>query len=168
MKVLEEALDQLIASGPFERLLASSARPLEARVEAGHDFVVSAAARALDAPILAVAAGPHEAETVARGAGAYLGRDRVALLPAWESLPYEGISPPPEIAARRADAARRARQATGRFVLVTPALAAMQGVIPTLGETDALTVSRGAEMAPLRRLALTWDEWRCAHEPGGS
>src|SRR5438270_823463 len=82
-----------------------SSGSLEARAEAGHDFVTAAVARALDAPVLAVATSPHEAETLARGVEPFLGADRVALLPAWESLPYEGISPPPEIAARRADAA---------------------------------------------------------------
>jgi transcription-repair coupling factor (superfamily II helicase) len=148
VNLLQEALDALIASGPFEGLLASPSRPLEARAEAGHDFVVAAVARALDSPVLAVAPGPHEAETLARGIEAFLGANCVALLPAWESLPYEGISPPPEIAARRADAALRARRARGPFVLVCPALAAMQGVIPTLGETEALTVSRGSSIPP--------------------
>src|SRR5207249_2343622 len=108
---LEEALDLLIASEPFDRLLASDARPLVARAEAGQDFVVAALARALDAPVIGVAAGPHEAEALARGVGAFLGEYRVALFPAWESLPYEGISPAPEVAARRARAARRVRAA---------------------------------------------------------
>src|SRR5207244_8931360 len=103
---LEEALDLLIASEPFDRLLASNARPLVARAEAGQDFVAAALARALDAPVVAVATGPHEAEALARGLGAYLGPDRVALFPAWESLPYEGISPAPEVVARRPRAAR--------------------------------------------------------------
>ena len=116
--MLDEALDLLIASEPFDRLLASTARPLLARVEAGHDYAVAAVARALDASVLAVASGPQEAEALARGVEAFLGPAHVALLPAWESLPYEGISPSPEIGARRARAARRARGAAGAFVLV--------------------------------------------------
>jgi transcription-repair coupling factor (superfamily II helicase) len=146
--LLEEALDLLIASEPFDRLLASSARPLWARAEAGHDFVVAAVARALDAPVLAVASGPHEAEALARGVEAFLGPAGVVLLPAWESLPYEGISPSPEIAARRARAARRTRAAEGPFVLVTPVLAAMQGLAPTLGLAEPLHVARGTVIAP--------------------
>src|SRR5439155_18592342 len=86
--LLEQALDELIGSGPFDRLLASAERPVEARAEAGHDYVVAAVARALDAPVLAVAAAPYEAESLARGIEAFLGPDRVALLPAWEALPY--------------------------------------------------------------------------------
>ena len=146
--VLEEVLDALIGSEPFERLLASRDRPLVARAPAGADFVVAALARALDSPILAVTAGPHEAETFARGVEAWLGPAGVALLPAWEALPYEGISPGPEIAARRNEAARRARQATGAFVLVTPTLSAMHAALPGLGAEDPVAVERGASLPP--------------------
>ncbi|MBI4259725.1 MAG: hypothetical protein HY658_04070, partial [Actinobacteria bacterium] len=105
--MLEEALDVLIASEPFERLLLERARPVVARAGAGHDAVVAALARALDAPVLAVSTGPHEAEELALGVEAYLGPGRTASFPAWEALPYEGIDPSPEVAARRAEAARR-------------------------------------------------------------
>ena len=71
-----------------------------------------------------------------------------ALLPAWEALPYEGIGPTPEIAARRADAIHRLREATGAFVVVAPALAAMQGLIPTLGAIPPLELVAGRELAP--------------------
>ena len=97
--MLEEILDALIGSEPFERLLASRERPLVARAPAGADFVLAATARALESPILAVASGPQDAEQLTRGVGGWLGQERVALLPAWESLPYEGISPAPEVAA---------------------------------------------------------------------
>jgi transcription-repair coupling factor (superfamily II helicase) len=148
----DEALDTLIRSEPFDRLLAQAAPTRVARAEAGQDFVIAAVARVLDGPVMAVAAGPHEAEALARGVAAYLGADRVALFPAWESLPYEGISPAPEVAARRAEAAARMRGAgaadAGPFVAVLPALAAIQGIPPDLGSHDALLVARGAERAP--------------------
>ena len=47
------------------------------------------------------------------GAAAVLGSERVVLFPAWESLPYEGISPGPLTAGRRARAAHRLRAASG-------------------------------------------------------
>ncbi len=146
--MLGELLDALIASEPFERLLLERARPILARAGAGQDFVVAAIARGLESPVMAVAPGPREAEVLAHGAEAFLGAERVAVLPAWEALPYEGISPSPEIAARRAMAARRARAADGPFVLVTPAHAALQGVAPTLGVADPLVVARGLTIAP--------------------
>ncbi len=146
--VLDKLLDVLIGSEPFERLLLERARPIAARAEAGHDFVMAAIGRALDAPILAVAPGPREAEALAHGVRAFLGEDRVALLPAWEALPYEGISPGPEIAARRADAVRKLRRASGAFVLVCPAHAAIQGLVPTLGTADPLMLARGSTVPP--------------------
>ena len=101
---LRDDVDVLVGSEPFERLLLARERPIVARAEAGEDFVVAGLATALDAPVLAVAPGPHEAEALAADLEAFLGPERVALLPAWEALPYEGISPAPEVAARRAAA----------------------------------------------------------------
>ena len=145
---LDRLLDDLVRSEPFERLLLERARPVLARAAAGADFVVAAVARALDAPILAVGPGPREAEELAHGVGAFLGPERVALLPAWEALPYEGISPSPETAARRAGAVRALREASGPFVLVTPAHAALQGIAPTLGLVEPLVLSPGSPVAP--------------------
>ena len=142
--MLQDVLDVLIGSEPFERLLSSRARPLVGRAAAGHDAVVAAIARALDGPVLAVAAGPHEAETLAHGAEAFLGPGRAAFLPAWEALPYEGINPSPDVAARRAVAARMARAAHGAFVLAAPAVAAVQLVPPTLGTEDPVVLERDA------------------------
>jgi transcription-repair coupling factor (superfamily II helicase) len=146
--VLERLLDSLIGSDAFERLLTERARPVLARADAGEDFVVSALARALDTPVLVVAAGPREAEPLVRGAAAWLGAGRVAYLPPWEALPYEGISPSPEVAARRADAVRRLRGAEGPFVLVTTGLAAMQGLPPTLGTAPPVELVAGEELPP--------------------
>ena len=129
---LRDTVDLLVGSEPFERLLLARERPIVARAEAGEDFVVAGLATALDAPVLAVAPGPHEADALAADLEAFLGPERVALLPAWEALPYEGISPAPDVAARRATAVAHLRGAKGAFVLVAPVLAAMQGVATDL------------------------------------
>jgi transcription-repair coupling factor (superfamily II helicase) len=146
---LRRALESLIESEPFGRLLLDRNRPVLAHCETAEDAVVAGLALALEAPVMGIAAGPREAEALADGVEAYLGPERVALLPAWEALPYEGISPPPEIAARRADAVARLRQAKGVFVLVAPALSAMQGLIPTLGLSPALQLEVDQELSPL-------------------
>jgi transcription-repair coupling factor (superfamily II helicase) len=144
-----EALTQALArSEPLERVLLARDRPIEARVEAGEGAVVAALAVALDAPVLAVAPGPREADALGDEVAAYLGEDRTAHLPAWEALPYEGISPSPEVAARRADAIAAVRRARGPFVVVAPVLAAMQAVIPTLGTIDPLDLTAGRELPP--------------------
>ena len=146
---LRRALESLIESEPFGRLLLERARPVLAHAETAEDAVVAGLSLALETPVMGIAAGPREAEALADGVEAYLGPDRVALLPAWEALPYEGISPPPEIAARRADAVARLRLASGPFVLVAPALSAMQGLIPTLGLLPALRLELDQELSPL-------------------
>ena len=145
---LEDLLETLVGSEPFERLLLSRSRPVAARTEAGEDFLIAGFAVALATPILAVTAGPPEADALGPALEAWLGPERVAVLPAWEALPYEGISPSPEVAARRADAVARLRAAKGAFVVVAPALAAMQGLIPTLGAVPPLELVPGSELAP--------------------
>jgi transcription-repair coupling factor (superfamily II helicase) len=144
---LHDALEALVASEPFERLLLTRERPIEARVDTGEPFVIAGLAVALDAPVLALAAGPHEAEALAEDLEAFLPGD-VAVLPAWEALPYEGISPAPGVAARRAAAVRRLRDAHGPTVVVAPPLAAMQGLIPTLGAIPPLELVAGRELPP--------------------
>ncbi|HEX6131259.1 MAG TPA: hypothetical protein VF044_05980, partial [Actinomycetota bacterium] len=145
---LEGIVEAVAASEPVERLLLARERPIRVRAEAGASAIVAAVATALDAPTLVVAAGPREAAAAATDLEAYLGPDRVAVLPAWEALPYEGISPAPEIAAGRAEAMRRLRGADGAFVLVAPALAAMQRLVPTLGTEPPLDLAPGRELAP--------------------
>ncbi len=144
---MNELLDRLVQSPRFERLLSASG-PRVARVpESGQPFAAAALARAVGAPVLVVAPGLAEAERIANGAELFL-PGSVALFPAWEALPYEGISPSPEVAGRRAFALHTARAATGPFVLVAPVTAAMQGLVPTLGATAPLRLEPGLELAP--------------------
>jgi transcription-repair coupling factor (superfamily II helicase) len=122
----------------------------------GHAFTAAVLAHALHAPVLAIASDPRSAESLAAGAEPFLGRDRVLRFPAWESLPYEGISPAPGAAGERARAAHMLRQARGALVIATPVLAALQGLAPDLGEHDPLRLAPGLTFAPdvvARRLA---------------
>jgi transcription-repair coupling factor (superfamily II helicase) len=146
---LDQALESLVASAPFERMLLARERPIVARADAAQDFLIAGLALSLAAPVLAVTAGPREAEAMAAGVEAYLGAGRMSLLPAWEALPYEGLSPSPDVAARRAEAVRSLRAAADSpFVLVAPALAAMQGMVPTLGTIPPLELVTGRELPP--------------------
>ena len=141
---LASHVQALIGSEPFERLLTSRARPIEVQAETGDAFVLAGLATALELPILAVAPGPHEAEALVADVEAFL-PGGAALLPAWEALPYELISPTPEIAARRAAAIRRLRAPDGPLVVVAPVLAVLQGIAPTagLGRADPAGEGRG-------------------------
>jgi transcription-repair coupling factor (superfamily II helicase) len=145
---LRDVLDALVGAAPVERVLLERERPIVATVDAGQDALLAALAVALDAPLMVVTPGPREAEDLAPEIGAYLGPDRAALLPAWDALPYEGMDPAPEVAARRADAIGRLRGASGPFVVVAPYLAAMQAVPPTLGTAGTVQLAAGVELAP--------------------
>jgi transcription-repair coupling factor (superfamily II helicase) len=147
---MEKLLEPLVESEAFQALLAR-AGPRLARAEGpGHPYVAAALARAVDGPVLAVAPGPREAERLARGAAAFLGADRALLFPAWEALPMEGISPSPEVAARRELAARALRPGSGPLLVALPVTAALQRLSPTLGGQTATTLEPGLELAPDR------------------
>jgi len=144
-RILEEAA----AAEPFRRLLASRGPVRVAHAPwPGQAFAVAALARALDAPVLALAADPRAAEALAASASAFLGTDRVVWFPASESLPYEGISPGPQAAGARALAAHRIRRARGALVAVAPVHAAIQGLAPDLGLHEPLTLVLGEALAP--------------------
>jgi transcription-repair coupling factor (superfamily II helicase) len=145
---MEKLLEPLLESEAFQALLARTG-PRLARAEApGHPYVAAGLARALDGPVLAVAPGPREAERLAAGAAAFLGSDRALVFPAWEGLPVEGISPSPDVAARRERAARRLREASGPVVVAAPVAAAVQRVLPTLGHRRATVLEAGMELPP--------------------
>ena len=98
-------------------------------------------------PVLVLTPGLARPRTWPRGRRLPRSR-RVALLPAWDALPYEGMDPAPEVAARRADAIGRLRGASGPFVVVAPYLAAMQRIPPTLGTARPVQLAAGVELAP--------------------
>ena len=146
---LREILEQVTRSGPFERLLAASGPVRRAHAAApGHAFVAATLARAIEAPVLAIAHDPHAADVVAAGAATFLGPDRVVRFPAWESLPYEGISPAPHVAGARARSAHLLRHAAGPMVVAAPVLAVIQGLVPTLGDHEPLVLQAETTLAP--------------------
>jgi transcription-repair coupling factor (superfamily II helicase) len=145
---MRDLLEPLLESAAFQAVLSDAGARLARADAPGHSYVVAGLAVALDGPVLAVAPGPKEAERLAAGAEAFLGPERVALFPAWEALPVEGISPGPEIAARRAEAAHRARRARGPFVVASPVVAALQRLVPDLGVRGPLVLEPGADLPP--------------------
>lgn len=146
---LKEVLVEAAASEPLGRLLAAAGPVRRAQAAAaGQPFIAVVLAEALDTPVLVLAHDPRAAEEVAAAASVFLGPDRVVRFPAWESLPYEGMSPSPQVAGARARAAHRLRTAEGAMVVAAPALAALQGLVPTLGDHAPLELQPGASIAP--------------------
>ncbi|HMC36346.1 MAG TPA: transcription-repair coupling factor [Actinomycetota bacterium] len=137
------------ATGPFQRLLAASGPVRAAEVPApGHGFVAAVLAHVLESPIVVLAHDPRAADAIAQEAAAFLRNEQVIRFPAWESLPYEGISPSPQIAGARAEAALRLRAAHGPLVVAAPVLAAIQGLTPELGLHAPLQLSAGTSRPP--------------------
>jgi transcription-repair coupling factor (superfamily II helicase) len=144
-------LDRAAATAPFERLLGGGSKVRSASASVpGHAFAAAVLARALDLPVLLVGPDPRSADALAAGVAAFLGSERVVRFPAWESLPYEGISPTPAVAGARARAAWAIRRASGPLVVAAPALTVLQGLAPGLGEHEPLTLRTGQALAPDR------------------
>src|SRR5438309_2119693 len=146
---LNRVLQEAIGTEPFELLLATPGPVRRAHAAtAGHAFVAATLATAIEAPVLAIAHDPHAADVLASGAATFLGADRVVRFPAWESLPYEGISPTPQVAGARARAAHLLRGAAGPMVVAAPVLAAIQGLVPTLGDLEPLVLQAETTLPP--------------------
>jgi transcription-repair coupling factor (superfamily II helicase) len=78
--------------------------------EAARALVLAALAELSTAPVILVATPTlREAEQLEHDLCAFVGRDRVDVLPAWETLPYERVSPASETMGRRLRAMWRLR-----------------------------------------------------------
>ncbi|MDE0168450.1 MAG: transcription-repair coupling factor [bacterium] len=113
--------------------------------------VVPASARALtlgglstcsEGPLLAVVPSEREAEALA--ADLRLFTDDVMLLPSWETLPFEHVSPNTGTMARRAEARRRLARGRAGLVVVASVRATVQRVSGS--STAPVLASAGAEV----------------------
>ncbi|GAA1861021.1 transcription-repair coupling factor [Myceligenerans crystallogenes] len=104
-------------------------------------------------PLVVVTATGREADELAGAVRTYLpdGRDDdVAVLPAWETLPHERLSPRADTVARRLAVFRRLAHPTGEGgqagpirVLVMPVRALLQPVVDGLGELEPVSLANG-------------------------
>ncbi|WP_413451179.1 transcription-repair coupling factor [Georgenia phoenicis] len=103
-----------------------------------------------DRPVVVVTATGREADDAAAAVRNFLPHDDVAVLPAWETLPHERLSPRSDTVARRIAVFRRlAHPGAGRTgpirVLVMPVRALLQPVIKGLGELEPVELEVGDE-----------------------
>ncbi|MFD2793394.1 transcription-repair coupling factor [Promicromonospora vindobonensis] len=104
-------------------------------------------------PLVVVTATGREADELAAGLRSYLPEDRaddVAVLPAWETLPHERLSPRADTVAKRIAVFRRlAHPAEGHGqdgpvrLLVMPVRALLQPVVEGLGELEPVQLDIG-------------------------
>ena len=95
-------LPSLLRDDPVVADLLSGAAPVVAIPEPARPLVVSALARLSSRrPLLVAVPTQAEAERLAHDLEAFLGRDTVDQFPAWETLPFERVSPTVETMGRR-------------------------------------------------------------------
>jgi transcription-repair coupling factor (superfamily II helicase) len=96
-------------------------------------------------PVVVAVPTTSEADRLVAELGTYLGADRVDLFPAWETLPFERISPSVETMGRRMRAMWRLRDPQrSPAVLVAPARALVQRLGPHVEDVDPIVVTPGA------------------------
>jgi transcription-repair coupling factor (superfamily II helicase) len=110
-------------------------------------LAVAEAARAHDGPVLVLAATSREADQLAGELRFFAGGDLpVAVLPDYETLPYDVFSPHPDITSQRL-AALAALPSLGRGVLVAAVEATMQRLPPrTYVEAHTLVLEAGRRL----------------------
>jgi transcription-repair coupling factor (superfamily II helicase) len=103
-----------------------------------------AAALADGRTTLAITATDREADDLGAAAADLLGSDAVTVLPSWETLPHERLSPRPDTVGRRLALFRRlADPATAPRLVVAAARSLIQPVAPGLGRLDPVRLRVG-------------------------
>ncbi|MGP8163760.1 MAG: transcription-repair coupling factor [Acidimicrobiales bacterium] len=152
----EPALAELLSGGDSAVAVADPARA----------FVLAGLGALGHAPVLLVATPTGaEAERIAHDLGVFHDPASVAVLPAWETLPFERVSPAAETMgsrlrtlwridrAHRRDAAAGRRVAEATFVVVAPVRALLQRLAATGAEAAPVVIRRGGELDPAALVA---------------
>ncbi|AEA23139.1 transcription-repair coupling factor [Pseudonocardia dioxanivorans CB1190] len=96
--------------------------------------------------VLAVTATDREAEDLAAAASDLIGGEAVAVLPSWETLPHERLSPRPDTVGRRLTIFRALAGGDTPIRLVTAAARSLiQPIAPGLGTLDPVRLRVGTE-----------------------
>ncbi|MFT5222938.1 MAG: transcription-repair coupling factor (superfamily II helicase) [Glaciecola sp.] len=144
--------DPGLAVGPLAALLRHGRDSLQDTFEAP-DLTVTAPARAFVLSLLAERATPllvvtprlSDAETLADGMAAFLGDDRVAVFPPWETLPHERLSPQPSTVGRRLAVLDRLVRPDAHpsplLAVVAPVRAVLQPMDPALAERHPILLN---------------------------
>ena len=100
-------------------------------------------------PLLVVTATGREAEETALALRSYLPAEDVAVMPAWETLPHERLSPRADTVAQRLSVLRRLahpEEGGAIRVLVVPVRALLAPVIAGLGELEPVHLAPGLDV----------------------
>ena len=141
-------LTRAIVDDPAMVAVIGKRNALLAVPEAARPLTVAAIATESDrAPVLVAVPTSTEAERLRADLSRYLGDDEVALFPAWETLPFERISPNVETMGRRLEVLWRLREPSQRpRVVVASARALVQRLGPEVERIDPIIVGAGDQV----------------------
>jgi transcription-repair coupling factor (superfamily II helicase) len=136
--------------------------------DAVRPYFAAGLASALDRPVLVVVPSETDAEALRNAIDEFI--QPTALLPAWDVLPYEGLSPDPRISAHRLEALRLLAHGSGPRVVVASIRGLIQKPAPGSAELEPLHILVGETIDRddlVRRLAeLGYLREDIAYEPG--
>ncbi|NNL69062.1 MAG: transcription-repair coupling factor, partial [Acidimicrobiia bacterium] len=108
-------------------------------------YFVSGVAASAEAPVLAVVPGEQDAEELHDDLALFT--DAAVLLPAWETLPFEHVSPNASTMARRARARHHLQAGGAGSVVVSSVRALIQRTSPA--PVEPIVLAPGAELDPV-------------------
>ncbi|OWY63243.1 hypothetical protein B7486_54175, partial [cyanobacterium TDX16] len=143
------ALPPLLVDDPaLSRALGRSSAVLSVP-EPARAYVVAGLARVSSRrPIFVAVPTTGEAERLTSDLAAYLGPDEVDLVPAWETLPFERVSPGVETMGRRLRAMWRLCHGHAPAVVVAPVRSLVQRLGPHVDEVEPVVVEAGGQVDP--------------------
>ena len=149
------SLPQLLRGDRDLSDLLGSRSALLAVAEPARAFVLAALSRVSERrPIVVITPTSGDAERIANDMRAYLGEREVDVFPAWETLPFERVSPSVETMGRRLRTMWHLHSGDGMpAALVAPVKAVLQRLGPHVEVTAPIIVRAGAQIDPAALLA---------------
>ena len=139
------SLPQLLRNDPTLAALAGRRAAVLAVPEAARAFTVAGLAHLSDRhPLVVATPTATDAERIAHDLRTFLGEEAVDTFPAWETLPFERVSPSVETMGRRLRTMWRLRNPSrAPRVLVAPVKALVQRLGPHVEEAEPVVLGRG-------------------------
>ncbi len=145
------SLPPLLRHHPALAGLAGASTAVLAVPDAARAFTIAGLALLSDHhPVVVAMPTTTDAERLAGDLRAYLGPDDVDLFPAWETLPFERVSPGVEAMGRRLRTMWRLQDPKRMpRVLVAPVRSLIQRLGPHVEDVEPVVVSRGDQVDPI-------------------
>jgi transcription-repair coupling factor (superfamily II helicase) len=142
-------LPKLLSSDPVvAAATGGQARPVAVPEPARAIFAATLAQATARRPVVLVVPTGVEAERIAADLREYLGDDAVEIFPAWETLPFERVSPAIETMGRRLRVIWRLQQGGDALpaAIVAPVRALVQRLGPHVEDVDPISITPGMQV----------------------